>query len=377
MPNQCICYALAAILLLVRLPFPASGDTLSKATVAQIERVVLSYRTKAGIPGLSVAVALGGKVVWSNGYGYADIENHVPAKATTVYRTASIGKMITATAAMQLVEQGKLDLDADIRRYCPAFPAKPWPITTRELLGHLSGIRHYGGPHDEEEQFSTKHYKSVVEAMGVFKDDPLQFEPGTNYLYSSYGYVVVGCVIEGASGQSFLGYMHDHIFAPAQMSHTRDDDPAAIIPDRAAGYIKVNGRIQNARKVDMSNRLPAGGYATTVEDLGSFAAALLGGRLVRPATLQQMMIPPRFKNGDTVNYGLGMALSPPDFNPHDEKAVLLHGGSSPGVSGIIYIALAHQCTVVFLTNLENIPDRMETAAAIAKVVLDGQRKPAR
>jgi serine beta-lactamase-like protein LACTB, mitochondrial len=123
-----------------------------------------------------------------------------------VYRSGSIGKTITATGAMQLVEQGKLNLDKPIQDYCPAFPKKQWTLTTRQLLAHMGGVRHYGGPHDKEEQTGTIHYSGVTEALAPFKDDPLLFQPGTKFSYSTYGYGVVGCVVEGAAHISFMEY---------------------------------------------------------------------------------------------------------------------------------------------------------------------------
>jgi len=253
---------------------------LPSEKIAGIEKLVAAFISKNDVPGLSIAVVVDGQLAWSKGYGFADIENRVPATATTAYRSASIGKTMTATAAMLLVEEGKLDLEADIRQYCPAFPPKQWPITSRNLLSHTSGIRHYGGPRAQEEQFSTVHYNTVPAALAPFKDDPLLFEPGTKYQYSTYGYDVLGCVIEGASQTSFLTFMRAHVWEPAGMVATRDDDPAAIVPNRAAKYTRVEGQLRNAPMIDMSNRLPAGGYLTTVDDLARFAEALLAGRLV-------------------------------------------------------------------------------------------------
>src|SRR5439155_19056924 len=154
------------------------------ATVDAVERAISSEMSRQTIPGLSAAIAASGKIAWGGGFGMSDLENFVPAKASTVYRLGSISKPITAVAAMQLVERGKLDLDAAIQIYVPSFPKKPWPITVRQLLGHLSGIRHYRGNEIE----STRHYASLVEGLAIFKDDPLLFEPGTKYSYTTYGY---------------------------------------------------------------------------------------------------------------------------------------------------------------------------------------------
>ena len=362
---------LACTLLL--LPSAIEAQSLDHATIDSIERVVSSYMSKQGIPGLSSAVAVHGSVVWSGGYGFSDVENFVPAKADTMYRTASMGKTITATTAMRLVEEGKLKLDEPVQTYCPGFPPKPWPLTARHLLSHTGGIRHYGGPHDAEEQGSTVHYKTVTEALSPFKNDPLQFEPGTNYLYSTYGYDVLGCVIEGAAGAPFLSVIRSHVFDPAVMTHSRDDDPAAIIPNRAAGYVRVKGELANAMHVDMSNRMPAGGYLTTAPELAAFAAMFIDCKLVSCATRDAMLKEVVLKNGDTVNYGMGWGIGEDKSGHLNGRA--FHGGSSPGASGILYIVPTSRLAVAILSNLEDAPERLDTATVVGDIVLEALAKP--
>src|SRR6266446_5369500 len=211
--------------------------------------------TSKKIPGLSVAVVSDNQLRWQRGYGMADLENSVPAKAATVYRIASVAKPITAVAVMQLVERGKLDLDAPIQKYVPTFPGKPWPITTRQLLGHLSGIRNYKQNEFPNQYDNTRLYSSLTEALSIFKDDPLDFEPGTKYSYTTYGYTLLGTVIEGASGMSYVDYMRENVFKPAKMSHTQADNVFDIIPNRARGYGpkvygKFDGELRNAALAD-------------------------------------------------------------------------------------------------------------------------------
>lgn len=240
------------------------------------------------MPGLSVAVIDRGHVILTQGYGLADFESNVAATADTVYRIASLSKSITATAAMKLVEAGKLDLDAPIQTYCPGFPKKPWPITTRELLSHQSGIRDY---RNEEETVNTKQYSSIKEALTHFASDPLEFEPGTKMKYTSYGYIVLGCVIEGASGTSYDRYVHQAIFEPAQMPTTRLDDVFAIILHRARGYrITGSGELQNSLLVDVSNKPPGSGITSSARDMGNLVAALYSASLVPKAVLDRMFL---------------------------------------------------------------------------------------
>lgn len=349
------------------------AQTLSREKIKQIEQLITAKMSKDRIPGFSIAIAQDGKLIWANGYGIADLENFVPAKAVTAYRSASVGKPITATAVMQLAEKGKLDLEAPVWNYCKVFPPQKWTLTSRHLLAHMGGIRHYGGANAEAELYSTKRYKSVVESLEVFKDDPLSFEPGTDYLYSTYGYNVLGCVIEGASGKSYMEYLRENIFEPSGMLNTRADDPFAIIPNRAGGYeINERGELQNSRFIDMSNRLPAGGFLTTAEDLALFAAAVMKYKLISQETFELMLAPQKTKAGKTLEYGLGWGLFPGEDWYGEREA--FHGGQSPQVSNVLYLLPARRFAVAIQTNLEGVPERTGLAAEIAKIILDLGKK---
>src|SRR5262249_9188836 len=150
-------------------------------------------------PGMSVAVAVNGKLVWAEGFGVADLEQCVPVTPQTKFRIGSTSKPLTSAAAALLFDEKRLDLDAPIQRYVPSFPDKGYPITTRQLLGHLAGIRHYTAADGDNE--NVEPYHSVAESLKRFSADPLIAPPGTKWHYSTYGYVLVSAVIEGASGQ--------------------------------------------------------------------------------------------------------------------------------------------------------------------------------
>lgn len=258
---------------------------LPSDTVDQINGVIKSQMSKAKIPGLSLAVVTDLKLRWENGYGTADLENSVPATPDTMYRLASITKSMTAVSVMQLVEAGKLDLDAPIQRYVPAFPKKPWPVTARRLLTHTAGIRTY----KKGEMESTRCYPTLTEALNVFKNDPLEYEPGTSYLYSSEGYTVLAVAVEGASGMNYFDYVRKHIFEPAGMERAQPDRVAALIPHRTQGYKKLeNGELVNSDLADTSSKAV---ICSTAGDLARFAIAFLSGKLVRLETVQQMFVP--------------------------------------------------------------------------------------
>jgi serine beta-lactamase-like protein LACTB, mitochondrial len=331
-----------------------------------IDHAVEAFMKAQGVPGMSVAIAKNGEIVFDRAYGIADVENDVPARADTRYRSGSMGKPMTATAAMELVEKNQLDLDQPVQKYCPAFPQKQWPVTPRHLITHTSGIRHYGGPHDVEEQTSTVHYANVSDALAPFKDDALLFEPGTNYTYSTYGFDVLGCVVEGAAGEPYMQAMQSLVFDRAGMSHTLQDEPSAIIPHRAGGYVRVKGELRRAAQVDMSNRLPAGGFVTTAGDLAFFGASVIDCKLVSCGTRDLMWKETALRNGDTVNYGMGWAIG--EDAAGKVTGEISHGGSTPGASGLLYLLPQERLVVAFVTNLEDAPKRAETAQAIANIM---------
>ena len=271
---------------------------------------------------------------------------------------------------MQLVELGKLDLDAPVQKYCAAFPTKQWPVTTRQLLGHLGGMRHYK---DGELVYeNTKHYANLNDTLSFFKDDPLLHEPGTKYLYSTYGYNLLGCVVEGASGMSYLEYVRKNIFEPAGMLTIRDDDPAAIIPNRAQGYEKTrDGALRNSALADVSYKIPGGGFCSTVEDLAKFALALQSGKLLKPETRAQAWTKQKTKDGKETTYGLGWQLS-----EHNGAKEVAHGGNQARVTTYLYMLPERNFAVVLMMNLESVGSRTQLARQIAEIVLQPQSSKA-
>jgi CubicO group peptidase (beta-lactamase class C family) len=159
------------------------------------------------------------------------------------------------------------------------------------------------------------------------------------------------------------------VFVPAGMNDARDDDPSAVIPHRAAGYVRRDNSLFNATHVDMSNRLPAGGYICSVREMAAFAAAFVAGRLVTPATRDSMLRPARLRDGSTVNYGIGWGIEEDDAGKPTGR--YFHGGSSPGASGMMLVIPAERIAVVFMTNLESAPERFPAARAVAEILRPG------
>jgi serine beta-lactamase-like protein LACTB len=334
---------------------PSSNIAVAQISTSQVDAInglVRSYISDLRIPGLSLAIVADDRVVLAAGYGLADVENNVPTTADTIFRIASVSKPITAVAAMRLVGSGKLDLDAPVQKYCPAFPQKPWTITTRQLLAHQSGIRDY---RDDAESINTRHYTSINQALAQFANDPLEFQPGTKMQYTSYGYIVLGCVMEGASGESYEAYMKQAIFDPANMTATRLDDVFAIIPHRAHGYLlSKDGHLQNAIFVDVSNKPPGSGINSNAHDMGNFVATLYDRRLVSEATLKTMLNASKTTDGKPTIYGAGFFVGGPLGSYHGISEAG-HGGDQQGFSSVLYLLPDKKFGVVALTNLEG-PD---------------------
>ena len=285
--------------------------------------IVAEARDAAGSPGLSAAIAVNGALVWSGASGLADIENAVPATAESVYRIASISKPIAATAIMHLAEQGVLDIDDPIQEYFPPFPEKEYPITVRHLMTHTSGIRHYN-----EGEFDLKEHFDTVEAgTAIFRDDPLLFEPGTQYSYSTYAYNLLAGMVESVAGQSFDDYLQDNLWGPAGMEATYLEHQGDIVPNRVRQYVKSDEPplVRNAPFADLSIKWAGGGMIATAPDLVRFALALDAGTIISAETHGRMTTPMELADGSLSYYGLGWRMA------EDETGLWIsHSGGATG-----------------------------------------------
>ncbi len=352
-------------------PLRAQNKSLSLEKRVQVEKAVSAFMAANGVPGVSAAVVLDGELVWSEGFGMADLENSAPATPATLFRLGSISKPITATAIMQLSERGKLDLDAEVQKYCPAFPKKEWPITTRELLGHLGGIRHYNpdGKGDVPDD-SAKHFASMEEALTVFAGDPLVAKPGTKFNYSTYGYTVIGCVLEGASSEKYVNFVKENIFGPAGMEETQEDNFFAVVPHRSRWYHKDKaGVVQNAGVLDSSYKIPGGGLISSADDMARFEIAIMANKLLKPATREAMWTPQKAADGSQNGYALGWGTQK-KFG----LAIVEHTGSQQGTSTSMILVPERRAGIVVLANMDGV-NTAALSTEILKIVMDLKDKP--
>lgn len=282
--------------------------------------------------------------VWVQGYGYADLENKSPAKPQSAYRLGSVTKPMTALAIVQLVEKGKIDLDAEVQTYVPYFPRKQWPVTVRQVLGHLGGISHYKNPANE---LHIKEHRSTREALAIFENFDLVAEPGTRYSYSSYGYNLLGAVIEAASGMSYGDYMRQNIWQPLGMTDTRMDDPLEVIPNRVRGYQLLNGQVKNSEFIDISSRFAAGGTRSTVPDLLKFAKGIMDEKLLKNDTMNLMATSMSTRAGRLTNYGMGW-----ETTPHNGRYMLVHSGGQQETRTLLYILPTRRLALAVAVNFE-------------------------
>ncbi len=319
--------------LLAQRPAPAvAGEPTPYAgAIGRASAFIRDTMAALGAPGASITVIQGGRVIWSAGFGYADLEEEVPVTPLTRFRVGSVSKSLTSIAIGRLVEEGKLDLDAEVQRYVPTFPKKRWPVTVREVAGHLSGIRHY---RREEENISYRHYTDVVKSLEVFADDTLDFEPGTKWAYSSYGWNLLSAVVQAAAGEDYLTYMDRAVFHPAGMRHTGADQVDSIVPHRARWYTRTSptGGIVNAPFTDNSYKWAGGGFLSTTEDLAGLADDLLHGRLLRPETVRLLWTPQHLTSGKATNYGIGWFV---DTDQAGRRRVFHSGGSVGGTAFVV------------------------------------------
>jgi CubicO group peptidase (beta-lactamase class C family) len=324
---------------------PACRESVAAPAYQQAiraDRPLLRRLTKGlRAPGLSLAVAAGGKIVWSVSCGYADMKPRRKVTADTRFRIGSVSKTLTATALTEYAESGRVDLDAPVDRYVN-FPSHGGAITLRRLAGHLAGIRHY---ESQAEVVNRRHFASVTATLGLFAGDPLVAEPGSRFSYSSYGYDVIGAALEHVAGRDFASLMREAVLGPAHMRETTlATAPRAA---RTTFYeLDDSGGVRVAPPIDLSDRLPAAGFLSTPDDLARFGIALTDGTLVGKATAAMMFRSQRTAAGEETGYGLGFEVHPSPFG-----LFVGHTGAVDGGTAGLLIHVKTGTVLALTTNL--------------------------
>lgn len=331
-------------ILLSLLLVPNLFFSISAQPVPEADELLEELVTKKGNIGVVAAYSVDGEIKWINSSGYACKKELVPFSDSTQTRIASISKSMTAVAVMQLVEKSLIELDVPIQKYLPEFPRKQkGEITVRQLLAHTSGISQY---QDKKEVQNTLSYATLAEVMQVFQDRPLLFEPGSQYFYTSYGYVILGRIIESVSGNSYQKYMKAHIFEKAGMKHTNVEKYGQEYTHKSCLYHMGKNKAREAKANNLSNRIPAGGYQSTIKDILNFGEALLEGKFIGEDTFRTMLESQAVEYKGN-KYGLGWYLYGP---APDENVVIGHEGGQTGCTSQLMIIPKTKTVIVVLSN---------------------------
>jgi CubicO group peptidase (beta-lactamase class C family) len=325
---------------------PTTVGVASSRYATQIDSaraLVQAFMATHDVVGLSVAVGALGELVWTEGFGYADQENRSPVTPSTKFRVGSIAKSLTSVAIGQLYEAGRLDLDAPVQRYVPSFPEKRAPITTRQLAGHIAGVRHYR----EGEFHNVMRYPSLEAGLTIFADDTLLSEPGTRYRYSTYGWNLISVIIEGASGEDYRTYMREHVLDPLGLHATLADDPRLVVPWRSRFYERHDdGTVGNAPYVDNLYKLAGGGYLSTAQDLARFGCAMTRAVPLQRETVQLLWTSQQTADGEVTGYGIGWRVG----LDHADRRVVSHSGGSVGGRSMLLVYPDDEVVVVVTAN---------------------------
>jgi serine beta-lactamase-like protein LACTB len=345
--------------------------------VEQARTLVCASVTEQNLPGLSVAVGVGDNIAWAEGFGWADLENRVPVAPEMRFRTGGISMAITSAAVGLLLENGRLKLDDEIQTYVPAFPKKPWPVTLRQLMGHLAGVREDHG----DEELLSERCDRTVDGLRRFEDGPLLFEPGTRYSYSTYGWILVSAAVEAAANERFFTFMRTQIFEPLGMNDTTPDSESEPLANRATFYyprFAGNTRFgpEPARTGDYACFAGAGGLLSTPSDLVRFGMAINGGTLLQPATVTMLQTAQRLSSGKETGYGLGWDLETGSI-AGDTARLVGHDGEYTIGSSTSLLTVSDRGIVVAVTTNITYADTSSLALKIAQVFADTRANPAR
>jgi serine beta-lactamase-like protein LACTB len=305
----------------------------SGAPVADSRRLVRELVAGDNLTGLSVAVSVDGQPVWAEGFGWIDVDTQSPVTPQTRFRLGALSKPLTAVAAAVLHDRGRLDLDAPIQRYVPAYPEQKWPVTTRQLMGDVAGVHRIRG--DNNDAMPSTHCERLDDAVGLLAGDPLLFEPGTQHRYSIWGWILVSAVVEGAAREPFARVMERQVLEPLAMSRTLVAGTADLEtahqfqPPRTVLGVRLSAR--EAAPPDYSCLAGAGAFTSTPTDLVRLGAAMLQPGLLRAETIAEFETPTRLTSGAATAYALGWTVTSVQLGGQPTRMVS-HRGSPMGGS---------------------------------------------
>jgi CubicO group peptidase (beta-lactamase class C family) len=360
--------ALAVLLLVLSLHAVAFANAADDEQAVKAMDELLAKAYPPGGPGATVIVVKGGKTLLRKGYGMADLELGVAAEPDMVFRLGSVTKQFTATSILMLVEQGKLSLSDDITKFLPDYPTRGRTITIEHLLTHTSGIKSYTSI---PAWFALwRKDMTVTELIDLFKNEPMDFAPGEQWLYNNSGYILLGAIIEKVSGQTYEQFVRKNIFEPLGMKHSFYGSATRVIPRRVPGYTMSRDGIENAQYISMTQPYAAGSLLSNVDDLALWDAALYTDRVVKQASLQKAFTPYVLKDGTPTGYGYGWGKT-----SYEGHTIIEHGGGIHGFSTMVIHMPDDHVFIALLTNRDyETPD--DIALRIAALAIGKPFRPA-
>ena len=276
----------------------------------QARQIVRTSMSENNLAGISIAVGIDGEIVWTEGFGVADIDNGWPVLPSHQFRTGTTSIVFTSAALGLLVDEGRLKLDDEIQDYVPEFPDKQWPVTIRQVMGQVAGFNTedpYNGV------LTSSHCERPADAVALFAKEPLLFQPGTQYLDSTFGWVLLSAVVEAAASKPFVTFLNERILRPLGMADTFKEVVTDTPADAATSYdprfaANPTYGLTPVPKYDYSCNAGSNGFLSTPSDLVRFGMAINRGKLLRPRTVQMLQTPQRLTSGAQTSYGLGWEL---------------------------------------------------------------------
>lgn len=333
--------------LLMVVAFAACAPAIAAPSPGDVsQRMLDDLVAVSGVPGLGAAVWREDSIVWRGSAGLRDIERGLPVTADTIFRLASVSKLLAATAAARLSEQGRLDLDAPVTTILPWLRNGWAPMNARQLAAHISGLPHYNDW--DQANLGPTHYPNSRAAVAIFEDRPLLTAPGERYNYSSWGYTLLGALVEQASGMPFPDYVTREVTPGLTVMRDATDGPN---PDASIAYEFIDRRPQRASPVDMSYTWGGGGMAATPSALATFGGWMTQDRIVSATTFDAVLRPARLNDGSEAGerdfqVGFGWRTSPDE----DGRSTAHHAGVFTGGRSALVLWRDERIAVSLLSN---------------------------
>ena len=326
-------------------------------TFLKYDNMLGSFFRKLNNPSISIAIGHKGSVYWNNTIGYKDIPTKQQATVQTQYRIGSTSKAVTSMGLALLLDKKKLKLTDTVGAYIPTLPDNLKKITVAQLASHTSGIRNYGTCFCFPiwETLNNDSYTSVDEALSIFKDDDLLFEPGTDFSYSSYNFILLSAIMEKAADKEFTTFMKEDVFDSLQMNNTQVETDSMDNNHLASFYDIEKGSYKKSFAVDNSNKWAGGGFVSTPLDLIRMSNVLMTTSFITAETKNLIWSPASLTNGsiNNQNYALGWRSDMTDKVSNNSTPIVHHAGMANGSSSVLILFPEYELSISIVTNNTN------------------------